>query len=164
MSFVLQALEPTPENGKLIADFLAENFWTEHTLSRDGSPEIEWGRASNHINHFLFKGIVYNVLDGDRIIGSIAVAPDDYWWSAEQYIGDGWFYVLPEYRNLKDQTPPSHLLMDAVIEYAKEQDKPLILGIFNLDGVERAKKLFDKKGFHQIGGMYYRKQIKDVSK
>lgn len=164
MSFVLQALEPTPENGKLIADFLAENFWTEHTLSGDGSPEIEWGRASNHINHFLFKGIVYNVLDGDRIIGSIAVAPDDYWWSAEQYIGDGWFYVLPEYRNLKDQTPPSHLLMDAVIEYAKEQDKPLILGIFNLDGVERAKKLFNKKGFHQIGGMYYRKQIKDVSK
>lgn len=157
MSFVLQALEPTPENGKLIANFLAENFWTEHTLSGDGSPKIEWGRASNHINHFLFKGIVYNVLDGDRIIGSIAVASDDYWWSAEQYIGDGWFYVLPEYRNLKDQTPPSHLLMDAVIEYAKEQDKPLILGIFNLDGVERAKKLFDKKGFHQIGGMYYRK-------
>ena len=54
-------------------------------------------------------------------------------------------------------TPPSHLLIDAVIEYAKEQDKPLILGIFNLEGVERAKKLFDKKGFHQIGGMYYRK-------
>jgi len=157
MSLVLQALEPTPENGKLIADFLSENFWTEHTLSGDGSPEIEWGRASSHINHFLFKGIVYNVLDGDKIIGSIAVAPDDYWWSAEQYIGDGWFYVLPEYRNLKDQTPPSHPLMDAVIEYAKEQDKPLILGVFNLDGVERAKKLFDKKGFHQIGGMYYRK-------
>ena len=157
MSFVLQALEPTPENGKLIADFLAENFWTEHTLSGDGSPEIEWGRASSHINHFLFKGIVYNVLDGDKIVGSIALAPDDYWWSAEQYIQDGWFYVLPEYRNLKDQTPPSHLLIDAAIDYAKEQEKPLILGIFNLDGVERAKKLFDKKGFHQIGGMYYRK-------
>ena len=64
--------------------------------------------------------------------------------------------VLPEYRNIKDQTPPSHLLIDAVIEYAKRKDKPLILGIFNLDGVERAKKLFIKKGFHQIGGMYYK--------
>jgi len=157
MSFVLQAVEPTAESGKLIADFLAENFWTEHTLSGDGSPDIEWGRASRHINHFLFKGIVYNVLDGDKIVGSIALAPDDYWWSAEQYIQDGWCYVLPEYRNLKDQTPPSHLLIDAAIDYAKEQEKPLILGIFNLDGVERAKKLFDKKGFHQIGGMYYRK-------
>ncbi len=103
------------------------------------------------------SGGQYNVLDGDTIIGSIAAGPDDYWWSAEQYIGDGWFYVLPEYRNLKDQIPPSHLLIDAVIDYAKEQDKPLILGIFNLEGVERAKKLFDKKGFHQIGGMYYRK-------
>ena len=157
MNLTLEKVEPTLENGKRIADFLSEHFWIEHSLSGKGSPPIEWGRASSHINHFLFNGIVYNVLDGDTIIGSIAVGPDDYWWAAEQYIGDGWFYVLPEYRNLKDQTPPSHLLMDAVIEYAKEQNKPLILGVFNLDGVERAKKLFNKKGFHQIGGMYYRK-------
>ena len=157
MNLTLEKVEPTSENGKRIADFLSENFWAEHSLSGEGSPPIEWGRASSHINHFLFEGIVYNVLDGDTIIGSIAAGLDDYWWSAEQYIGDGWFYVLPEYRNLKDQIPPSHLLIDAVIDYAKEQDKPLILGIFNLEGVERAKKLFDKKGFHQIGGMYYRK-------
>ena len=157
MNLTLTKVDPTPENGKITADFLAENFWSEHSLSSKGSPEIDWARGSSHINHFLFNGIVYNVMDGDTIIGSIAAAPDNYWWSSDEYIGDGWFYVLPEYRNLKDQTPPSHLLIDAVIEYAKEQDKPLILGIFNLEGVERAKKLFDKKGFHQIGGMYYRK-------
>ena len=131
MNLTLERLEPVAENGKLIADFLSKNFWAEHSLSGEGSPPIEWGRASS-------------------------AAPDNYWWSSDEYIGDGWFYVLPEYRNLKDQIPPSHLLIDAVIEYAKEQDKPLILGIFNLEGVERAKKLFDKKGFHQIGGMYYR--------
>ena len=156
MNLSLKSVLATPENGKQIADFLSEHFWKEHSLSDKRSPKIDWSRASAHINHFLFEGVVYNVLDGDTIIGSIAAAPDAYWWSAEQYIGDGWFYVMPEYRNIKDQTPPSHLLIDAIIEYAKRQDKPLILGIFNLDGVERAKKLFIKKGFHQIGGMYYK--------
>ncbi len=156
MNLTLQSVLATPKNGKQIADFLSKHFWKEHSLSDKGSPKIDWSRASAHINHFLFEGVVYNVLDDDTIIGSIAVAPDAYWWSAEHYIGDGWFYVLPEYRNIKDQTPPSHLLIDAVIEYAKRKDKPLILGIFNLDGVERAKKLFIKKGFHQIGGMYYK--------
>tara|TARA_Y100001951_G_scaffold40029_1_gene31651 strand:+ start:1140 stop:1613 length:474 start_codon:yes stop_codon:yes gene_type:complete len=156
MNLSLKSVLATPENGKQIADFLSGHFWKEHSLSDKGSPKIDWSRASAHINHFLFEGVVYNVLDGDTIIGSIAAAPDAYWWSAEQYIGDGWFYVMPEYRNIKDQTPPSHLLIDAIIEYAKRQDKPLILGIFNLDGVERAKKLFIKKGFHQIGGMYYK--------
>ena len=156
MNLTLQSVLATPKNGKQIADFLSKHFWKEHSLSDKESPKIDWSRASAHINHFLFEGVVYNVLDGDTIIGSIAAAPDAYWWSAEQYIGDGWFYVMPEYRNIKDQTPPSHLLIDAIIEYAKRQDKPLILGIFNLDGVERAKKLFIKKGFHQIGGMYYK--------
>ena len=157
MSFSLEVVYPSSNNGKRIADFLSEHFWTEHSLSGEGSPPIEWSRASSHINHYLFNGAVFNVLDGVKIIGSIGAAPTDYWWSAEQYIGDGWFYVLPEYRNTKDETPPSHLLIDAVIDYAKEQEKPLILGIFNLGGVKRAKKLFEKKGFHQIGGMYYRK-------
>ena len=104
----------------------------------------------------MFEGIVYNVSDGDKIVGSIAVAPDKHWWSAEEYVGDGWFFVLPKYRNLKDQTSPSHLLIDAVIDYANKLEKPLIMGVFNIHGVERAKKLFNKKGFHQIGGMYYR--------
>ena len=136
--------------------FLSKNFWTEHSLSGEQSPEIDWSRASAHINHFMFEGIVYNVNDGDKIVGSIAVAPDKHWWSAEEYVGDGWFFVLPKYRNLKNQTSPSHLLIDAVIDYANKLEKPLIMGVFNLQGVERAKKLFDKKGFHQIGGMYYR--------
>ena len=156
MSLVLETVVPSAENGKKIAKFLSENFWTEHSLSGDESPEIDWSRASAHINHFMFEGIVYNVSDGDKIVGTIAVAPDKHWWSAEEYVGDGWFFVLPKYRNLKDQTSPSHLLIDAVIDYANKLKKPLIMGVFNIHGVERAKKLFNKKGFHQIGGMYYR--------
>ena len=54
-------------NGKKIAKFLSESFWTEHSLSGDQSPEIDWSRASAHINHFMFEGIVYNVNDGDKI-------------------------------------------------------------------------------------------------
>ena len=38
MNLTLERVEPNPENGKRIADFLAENFWAEHSLSGEGSP------------------------------------------------------------------------------------------------------------------------------
>lgn len=157
MNLELIYLQPTPENGKEISDFLANNFWEEHTLSKNKSPEIYWPNASAWINNFLFNGAIFNVIDSDKndmIVGSVAVRSEEYAWSKEQYIGDGWFYVLPEYRNLKDQKPPSHLLLDAVIDYANKLELPLIMGIFNLEGVERAGKLFKKKGFHMIGSTY----------
>ena len=53
MNLTLEKVEPIPENGKRIADFLSEHFWAEHSLSGEGSPPIEWGRASSHINHKL---------------------------------------------------------------------------------------------------------------
>jgi hypothetical protein len=55
MNLTLEKVEPIPENGKRIADFLSEHFWAEHSLSGEGSPPIDWSRASSHINHFLFE-------------------------------------------------------------------------------------------------------------
>jgi len=41
MNLTLEKVEPIPENGKRIADFLSEHFWAEHSLSGEGSPPIE---------------------------------------------------------------------------------------------------------------------------
>ena len=39
--------------------------------------------------------------------------------------------------------------------YAKEKDKPIVMGIYNITSIEKAEKLFFKNGFHKIGGTYY---------
>ena len=62
---------------------------------------------------------------------------------------------LPEYREITDGEKPSDLLLKTAMNYAKNLNKPIVMGVYNVSSVEKAEKLFYKNGFHKIGGTYY---------
>ena len=71
------------------------------------------------------------------------------------FLGDSWFFVRPEYRNVKDDLKPSNMLLEAGMKLAEEKNIPIIMGIYNIGSIDKAEKLLLNKGFHQIGGTYY---------
>ena len=90
-----------------------------------------------------------------EIIGSLGLKECSHWWSDDSFLGDTWFFVRPEYRNVKDGLKPSNMLLEAGMKYAEEKNMPIIMGIYNIGSIDKAEKLFLNKGFHQIGGTYY---------
>ena len=155
--FTIDKLKFCEADGKEIAEFLADNFHKEHSFSINGkSPKIHWGRVSHKINSVLLDGVVFVVRDEDgNIVGSVGLEETDHWWSNENFLGDSWFYVLPKHREITDGEKPSNLLLKTAMAYAKEKNKPIVMGIYNITSIEKAEKLFFKNGFHKIGGTYY---------
>jgi hypothetical protein len=95
------------------------------------------------------------VRKNENIIGTLGLKECSHWWSDDAFIGDTWFFVRPEFRNVKDDVKPSNMLLEAGMKYAEEQNLPLIMGIYNVGSLDKAEKLLLNKGFHQIGGTYY---------
>ena len=155
--FTVDKLKFCEVDGKEIAEFLADNFHKEHSFSINGkSPKLHWGRVSHKINSVLLDGVVFVVRDEDgNIVGSVGLEETDHWWSNENFLGDSWFYVLPKHREIADGEKPSDLLLKTAMTYAKEKNKPIVMGIYNITSIEKAEKLFFKNGFHKIGGTYY---------
>jgi len=100
--FTLDKLSFNEQDGKDIADFLARYFHAEHSLDGGKSPKIHWGKTSWQINNVLLKGIVYVVRKNKNIIGTLGLKECSHWWSDDAFIGDTWFFVRPEFRNVKD--------------------------------------------------------------
>ena len=155
--YFIQKLNFNENDGKEIAEFLADNFHKEHSFTVNGkSPRLHWGRVSHKINSVLLDGVVFVVRNKDEdIIGSVGLEETNHWWSDENFLGDSWFYVLPEYKEITDGEKPSELLLKTAMNYAKDLNKPIVMGVYNISSVEKAEKLFFKNGFHKIGGTYY---------
>lgn len=153
--FVLEKLSFNEQDGKDIADFLSRYFHAEHSLDGGDSPRIHWGKTSWQINNVLLKGTVYVVRKNKNIIGTLGLKECSHWWSDDSFLGDTWFFVRPEFRNIKDDVKPSNMLLEAGMNYAEEKKLPLIMGIYNVGSLDKAEKLLLNKGFHQIGGTYY---------
>ena len=153
--FTLDKLSFNEKDGKEIADFLVNHFHADHSLDGGESPRVHWGKTSWQINNVLLKGVVYVVRSNQEIIGSLGLEEGSHWWSDDVFLGDSWFFVRPEYRNVKDDLKPSNMLLEAGMKLAEEKNIPIIMGIYKIGSIDKAEKLLLNKGFHQIGGTYY---------
>lgn len=123
-------------------------------------PEHKMGPLSA-INVNLEKGVkwvVYNVdqmafgvmNDEGRLVGSLGLHRTSPWYSDSEYLADGWFYVLPEYR----KTGVGKMLIDEAKKFANEAKLPLIIGVFTSEDVETKVKVMQKMGMTMVGGLF----------
>jgi len=151
---IVDRLEATEANGMAIAHFLASTFAKEHRFGSQRTAGVNIDRSWQHIWRTFTEGVVWALREGDEIIGSISVVPDELWWTDVSYLRDGWFYVRPEWR-----TPAAAaVLIDAASRYADELVQPLVIMPFNADRPELVGRFLRRFGFVALGGLYIKEQ------
>jgi len=87
--------------------------------------------------------------DNGKIIGSVGVSPQSPWYSNDKFLGDSWFYVVPEKRGSR----AAILLKRAVQEFANRIGMDLVLAVFSITDAERKSKFF-ARDMKFLGGAY----------
>jgi GNAT superfamily N-acetyltransferase len=85
----------------------------------------------------------------DRIVGSLGLGSQAFWYSSVQHLWNAWYFVEPEYRNSR----AGAMMLREVKNFARMVRMPLIVGISSLKDVDR-KDAFFKRLFRPIGGWY----------
>lgn len=143
-------LQPCAEDIERIFLLITRDFANEHSMGKLSA-------ATHNVQKGLLWGAkniecgAWVVEDDDRkVLGSIGIHKTSPWYSDEEYLADGWFYVLPEYR----KSGVGQMLLDAAIEFAKDQKLPLIVGVFNMDDTGKKVEIMNRMGLKLIGGLF----------
>ena len=88
--------------------------------------------------------------DEGQLVGSLGLHRTSPWYSDSEYLADGWFYVLPEYR----KTGVGKMLIDEAKKFANEVKLPLIIGVFTSEDAETKAQVMQKMGMAMVGGLF----------
>lgn len=143
-------LQPCEQDVARIFKLITQDFANEHSM----------GKLSAS-NHNVQKGLLWGIKniecgawvvedDDGKVVGTIGVHKTSPWYSDEEYLMDGWFYVLPEYR----KTGVGKMLLDAAVGFAKNENLPLMVGIFNISNTEKTIEIMNKMGLKIVGGLF----------
>ncbi len=143
-------LQVTEEDISRIFLLLSQTFAVEHSMGRLS--------AADHNAEKSFKWLVVNAQcaawivedDEGNVLGTIGLHRTTPWYSDAEYFADGWFYVLPQYR----KTGVGKLLLDTAMEFAKQHDLPLIVGVFSMGNPEQKIEIMNKMGLKLVGGLF----------
>lgn len=144
-------LQANETDGVRVGTFLLETFAKEHRFGTVTGGEVNVGRAWEHVWDVLENGAAWVVEnDAGDVLGSVSVVPTQLWWTDRQYLRDGWLYVEPSSRG----TPAFIMLMETVEAYARADNRPLVVQVFNSGTAELAGKLLGRRGYAALGGTY----------
>lgn len=131
----------TPEDADAFVDLI---------LNWDG---ITYIRPDAVRRHFLKHWRMALVAEKDgKLIGSIGLAKDCFWWCDVEYLGDVWYFVHPQYRASRVGLN----LLNAAKRSAEKAMLPLIMGVVHGGDIQRKDKFFERNGFTRLGGTYAR--------
>lgn len=146
---IVRQLKNDGEDLKKIIDLLVTHFVPEHKMG-----------PLSAINVNLEKGVqwvVYNtnqmafgVEENGKLVGTLGLHRTSPWYSDSEYLADGWFYVLPEYR----KTGVGKMLIDEAKKFAEEVKLPLIIGVFTSEDADTKAQVMQKLGLTMVGGLF----------
>jgi GNAT superfamily N-acetyltransferase len=129
----------------------------EHKDAPLDLPPIDYEKATHHILHVLFKGIVFMLgqeVNGKTVItGTMGLQLGSPWYSGEVWISDAWLYVKPKYRSY----PAFKTLVSAAIAVAEERQLPLSLGNLTGHDPDRMDRLYERMDLHRVGSQFVRR-------
>ena len=132
-------------------DLLVNNFALEHDLGSLSADNLNVEKVLNWMVRNIETATFVAIEDETgRMIGSIGLHEDSPWWSDEQYLGDGWLYVLPEHRANK----VAARLLEAAKDFASKRGLPLMVGVLNATDIEVKFEMMRKRGFAPVGGIF----------
>ena len=146
----LKKLTTGESDFKRVTNFLIDNFVPEHDMGTLSASNLNLEKA--------FKWIAWNIKEAafviedeeGEVIGSIGLNKTSPWYSDAEYLTDGWFYVSPKYR----KSGIAATLIEAAKKYAKQDDLPLIIGVFSKTDAVAKSNIMNKLGLITVGGMF----------
>lgn len=117
--------------------------------------KLDFGKTNNskareNILEYIDKHFVIVAEDDNKIIGSIAMANCDTWYTDKAFYRTLWFFVDQEKRN----PLIAKSLLDFAREYAKRQNIPIILEIVQGKDMERKHHWATRQHLNYLGGTY----------
>jgi len=134
---------------KKIIELLAGHFVPEHKMGPLSAINVNLEKGVKWVV-FNVNQMAFGVEDEGKLIGSLGLHRTSPWYSDSEYLADGWFYVLPEYR----KTGVGKMLIDEAKKFADEAKLPLIIGVFTSEDAETKAKVMQKMGMTMVGGMF----------
>ena len=108
-------------------------------------------KALKTIIQVIGQGGVFVVEEDGKIIGSVGVGPRSGWFTDYVFLGDYWFYVIPERRNSR----AAIMLKKAAFKYADSVKLDIVFAVFSIEDAERKSRFF-AKGMTFLGSAFVR--------
>jgi GNAT superfamily N-acetyltransferase len=134
---------------KKIVELLAGHFVPEHKMGPLSAINVNLEKGIQWVV-FNVNQMAFGVEDEGKLVGSIGLHRTSPWYSDSEYLADGWFYVLPEYR----KTGVGKMLIDAAKKFAEEAKLPLIVGVFTSEDADTKAQVMQKLGLSMVGGLF----------
>ena len=130
-----------------IAKCLVDQFHKEY---HEHFPAVDVKKTISYIGDHFHSGKIFVVKEDGKIVAVTMAKPVSFWFSNEEYINEGVFYVTPKAR----KTTAAKLLASELKAYARTLCLPLLMGISTGDRVKAKDRFFENQGFKRIGGIY----------
>jgi len=82
---------------KKVVELLAGHFVPEHKMGPLSAINVNLEKGLKWVV-FNVDQMAFGVEDDGKLVGSLGLHRTSPWYSDSEYLADGWFYVLPEYR------------------------------------------------------------------
>ena len=137
--------EATADDAVKLFDLLVEM----HGVTGMTLPAMDQGLSFERIRQGVEEGVVLVVDGEDTIDGALCIIRSNPWWSFEQQLIDGFFYVRPGART----GGTAKMLLNSGKEWAKEQGKDLVISLLTKDNLFMKECFLAKNGFERIGSV-----------
>lgn len=134
---------------KKVIDLLVTHFVPEHKMGPLSAINLNLEKGVQWVIYNVGQ-VAFGVEDEGKLIGSLGLHRTTPWYSDSEYLADGWFYVLPEYR----KTGVGKMLINEAKKFAEEAKLPLIIGVFTSEDADTKAQVMQKLGLTMVGGMF----------
>lgn len=140
----------TPEDMRPLVTFLIGRFHSEYA---EWFPSVSVDKVIRYVGDLVENGVVF-IAENDNgdILGVLSGKVGCYWFTDEQMVQDGFFYVAPEHRG----TRCASALIKSLKAWADMKGLKLECAAISGGDVDRRDRFYERNGFARIGGVYRR--------
>lgn len=152
MTFTIREAKANENDFMGLVELIVKHFAKEHEMGAlSGKTELDADKVVREVAAVLGCKAWIAEDEDNKIVGSLGLTKGASWYTSKEQYADRWFYVLPEWRKKGVATA----LLKQVKEFAKNAEHPVMLGIHNMEDVERKIKFFQRAGLKLAGGIFY---------
>jgi GNAT superfamily N-acetyltransferase len=146
---IVRQLKNDEADLKKVIDLLVTHFVPEHKMGPLSAINVNLEKGVQWVV-FNVNQMAFGVEEDGKLVGTLGLHRTAPWYSDSEYLADGWFYVLPEYR----KTGVGKMLIDEAKKFAEEVKLPLIIGVFTSEDATTKAQVMQKLGLTMVGGLF----------
>lgn len=146
---IVRQLKNDEEDLKKVINLLVTHFVPEHKMGPLSAINVNLEKGVQWVV-FNVNQMAFGVEENGKLVGTLGLHRTSPWYSDSEYLADGWFYVLPEYR----KTGVGKMLIDEAKKFAEEVKLPLIIGVFTSEDADTKAQVMKKLGLTTVGGLF----------